>query len=113
MSELYRSEPVAALRKDLAFALRAAAHFGLEEGVCNHFRAALPDERGLFLLNPQGLMWREVQADDIVIVGEDVPSAPNLRRPWQPKWKENASKRNCFLRRSKEFCKYAFPAIRI
>ncbi|MEM5313818.1 aldolase [Paraburkholderia sp. JHI869] len=71
MSELYRSEPVAALRKDLAFALRAAAHFGLEEGVCNHFSVALPDERGLFLLNPQGLMWREVQADDIVIVGED------------------------------------------
>ena len=68
MSELYRSEPVAALRKDLAFALRAAAHFGLEEGVCNHFSVALPDEYDLFLLNPQGLMWRQAQADDIVIV---------------------------------------------
>ncbi len=68
MGELYRSGQVTALRNDLAFALRAAAHFGLEEGVCNHFSVTIPGEDGLFLLNPRGLMWREVGADDIVIV---------------------------------------------
>jgi ribulose-5-phosphate 4-epimerase/fuculose-1-phosphate aldolase len=61
---------VRALRADLALALRAAAHHGLAEGVCNHFSAELPDRSGRFLLNPRGLLWAEVQADDIVLVDE-------------------------------------------
>jgi ribulose-5-phosphate 4-epimerase/fuculose-1-phosphate aldolase len=56
------------LRADLAVALRAAAHHGLSEGVCNHFSVELPDGSGRFLLNPRGLLWREVQADDIVLI---------------------------------------------
>jgi ribulose-5-phosphate 4-epimerase/fuculose-1-phosphate aldolase len=64
----YQSPSVAALRTDLALALRAAAHHGLAEGVCNHFSAELPDRSGRFLLNPRGLLWHEVQADDIVLV---------------------------------------------
>ena len=59
---------VAALRADLALALRAAAHHGLAEGVCNHFSVELPDASGRFLLNPRGLLWSEVQAEDIVMV---------------------------------------------
>lgn len=55
------------MREDMALALRAAAHFGLGEGVCNHFSMALPDGEH-FLLNPRGLMWGEVQADDVVVV---------------------------------------------
>jgi ribulose-5-phosphate 4-epimerase/fuculose-1-phosphate aldolase len=65
---MFHSPEVVALRRDLALALRAAAHHGLGEGVCNHFSVALPGGRGLFLLNPRGLMWSEVGADDIVIV---------------------------------------------
>jgi ribulose-5-phosphate 4-epimerase/fuculose-1-phosphate aldolase len=64
----YTSDAVRQLRADLALALRAAAHFGLSEGVCNHFSVELPDGSGRFLLNPRGLMWQEVQADDIVMV---------------------------------------------
>ena len=56
------------LRADLALALRAAAHHGLAEGVCNHFSVELPDGSGRFLLNPRGLMWREVGTDDVVLV---------------------------------------------
>lgn len=56
------------LRVDLALALRAAAHHGLSEGVCNHFSAELPDGSGRFLLNPRGLLWSEIQTDDIVLV---------------------------------------------
>jgi ribulose-5-phosphate 4-epimerase/fuculose-1-phosphate aldolase len=59
---------VHALRADLALALRAAAHHGFAEGVCNHFSVALPDGSDRFLLNPRGLMWSEVGADDIVMV---------------------------------------------
>lgn len=66
--DIFRSQAVAMLRADLALALRAAAHHGLGEGVCNHFSIALPGNESLFLLNPRGLLWSEVQADDIVLV---------------------------------------------
>lgn len=56
---------------DLAVALRAAARHGLAEGICNHFSIELPDGSGRFLLNPQGLLWSEVAADDIVLVDCD------------------------------------------
>ena len=69
MTELdFDSPTVRQLRADLALALRAAAHHGLGEGVCNHFSIELPDASGRFLLNPRGLMWAEVQADDVVLV---------------------------------------------
>ncbi len=68
--ELYYDPQVAKLRADLALALRAAAFHGLAEGVCNHFSVTLPGRPDLFLLNPRGLMWEEVQADDIVMVDE-------------------------------------------
>jgi ribulose-5-phosphate 4-epimerase/fuculose-1-phosphate aldolase len=64
----FDSAPVEKLRADLALALRAAAHHGLGEGVCNHFSVELPDGSQRFLLNPRGLMWSEVQADDIVMI---------------------------------------------
>jgi ribulose-5-phosphate 4-epimerase/fuculose-1-phosphate aldolase len=71
MPELHFDSPeVARLRADLALALRAAAHHGLAEGVCNHFSLELPDRSGRFLLNPRGLLWSEVQADDIVLIDE-------------------------------------------
>jgi ribulose-5-phosphate 4-epimerase/fuculose-1-phosphate aldolase len=66
------------LRADLALALRAAAHHGLSEGVCNHFSVELPDGSGRFLLNPRGLLWSEVTADDIVMI--DVVGNPRAGR---------------------------------
>jgi len=67
-SQDFASPAVSALRAGLALALRAAAHHGLAEGVCNHFSVELPDGSGRFLLNPRGLMWDEVQADDMVMI---------------------------------------------
>jgi len=64
----FESQTVKQLREDLALALRAAAHHGLSEGVCNHFSVELPDDSGRFLLNPRGLLWEEVYADDIVMI---------------------------------------------
>jgi len=66
----FDSAAVRGLREDLALALRAAAHHGLAEGVCNHFSLELPDRSGRFLLNPRGLLWQEVRADDIVMIDE-------------------------------------------
>ena len=66
--DLFHDRGVRALRNDLALALRAAAHHGLGEGVCNHFSVALPQRPEWFLLNPRGLHWSEVQGHDIVLV---------------------------------------------
>ena len=66
----YSSRSVKGLRADLALALRAAAHHGLAEGVCNHFSVEIQDGSGRFLINPRGLLWSEIQADDIVMVNE-------------------------------------------
>jgi len=69
--DLFHASAVRALRNDLALALRAAAHHGLGEGVCNHFSLALPQRPEWFLLNPRGLHWSEVQGHDIVLVDGD------------------------------------------
>jgi ribulose-5-phosphate 4-epimerase/fuculose-1-phosphate aldolase len=66
-SEAYYSPEITQLREDLALALRAAAKHGLAEGVCNHFSLELPDQER-FLLNPRGLLWQEITADDIVMI---------------------------------------------
>jgi ribulose-5-phosphate 4-epimerase/fuculose-1-phosphate aldolase len=64
----FAREDVRRLCADLALALRAAAHHGLGEGVCNHFSVALPDGSDRFLLNPRGFHWSEIGAGDIVMV---------------------------------------------
>ena len=64
----FHSATVSQLRADLALALRAAALHGLAEGVCNHFSVELPDGSSRFLLNPRGLLWSEIGADDIVMI---------------------------------------------
>lgn len=57
------------LKEDLALALRAAALHDFTEGVCNHFSVAL--DADTFLINPRGLHWSEVRADDVVTVDCD------------------------------------------
>ena len=64
----YDSAEVRTLREDLALALRAAAHHQLEEGVCNHFSVMLPGSHDRYLINPRGLHWSEIGADDIVLI---------------------------------------------
>ena len=79
----FDSPEVARLRADLALALRAAAHHGLAEGVCNHFSVELPDGSNRFLLNPRGLLWREIAAEDIVLV-DDQGAVLAGRHPVEP-----------------------------
>lgn len=70
-------------RVDLAACLRLAARHGLEEGICNHFSAVLPERPDLFLVNPYGLAFSEVTASSLllcdfagnVVEGEGAPEA--------------------------------------
>lgn len=70
VQELFNSDVVFTLREDLAVALRAAAHHGLAEGVCNHMSIEVPDTE-YFLLNPRGFLWSEVYSGDIIMVNSD------------------------------------------
>lgn len=69
--DIFHSDVVRALRSDLALALRAAAHHGLSEGICNHFSVEVPGHPNQFLLNPRGLHWSEIRADDVVMIDGD------------------------------------------
>ncbi len=64
----------ATLRRDLAAAYRLAARFGWDDTLYTHFSARLPGgKRGKqrFLLNPFGLMFKEVRASDLIVVDLD------------------------------------------
>jgi ribulose-5-phosphate 4-epimerase/fuculose-1-phosphate aldolase len=58
-------------RIDLAAALRIAERQGLSEGICNHFSFVPPGFDDRFLVNPQGLHWREITASSLLLVGRD------------------------------------------
>ena len=60
-----------AARVDLAACHRLAVHFGLHEGIDNHFTALLPGSPNEFLLAPFGLHWSEVKASDFMVVNFD------------------------------------------
>jgi ribulose-5-phosphate 4-epimerase/fuculose-1-phosphate aldolase len=53
---------------NLAAALRAAALYGYNEGVDNHFSLAVPGRDDRFLLNPFGPHWSELSASDMITV---------------------------------------------
>ena len=58
---------IAALRVELAAALRWAARLDLHEGICNHFSVAVSPAGDRFLVNPLGLHWSEIRASDLVL----------------------------------------------
>jgi ribulose-5-phosphate 4-epimerase/fuculose-1-phosphate aldolase len=53
---------------DLAAAFRAAALYGYNEGIDNHFSLAVPGRDDLFLLNRYGPHWSELRASDILTI---------------------------------------------
>jgi ribulose-5-phosphate 4-epimerase/fuculose-1-phosphate aldolase len=58
-------------RIDLAACFRAAADAGLQEGICNHFSAMVPGQKDLFLVNPYGLAFEEINASSLLICDLD------------------------------------------
>ena len=58
-------------RQELACAYRLFDHFGWHELIYNHITVRVPGEKGLFLINPFGLMYREVTASNLVKIDID------------------------------------------
>lgn len=68
LAEEPRVDVLRQARIDLAAALRAAALYGYNEGIDNHFSYAVPGSDDLFLLNPYGPDWSELCASDLIAV---------------------------------------------
>jgi ribulose-5-phosphate 4-epimerase/fuculose-1-phosphate aldolase len=62
------SDVAVAAKRELAAAFRAAAFYGYNEGIDNHFSLALPGHDDLFLLNRYGPHWSEITEDDILTI---------------------------------------------
>lgn len=61
----------ARLRRELAAVYRLVAHFAMTDLVFNHISVRLPGPEHRFLLNPFGLLYEEITASNLVIVGLD------------------------------------------
>ncbi|URK89438.1 aldolase (plasmid) [Rhizobium sp. RCAM05350] len=59
------------MKTDLAACFRAAADFGLSEGICNHFSSVVPGREDLFIVNPFGLAFSEIRASDLLVCDFD------------------------------------------
>ncbi|MFG6158477.1 class II aldolase/adducin family protein [Halomonas sp. 1390] len=81
MSARRETETEAGVRRDLAAAYRLIALDGMDDGISTHISARLPeaepsgegrhDEEERFLLNPFGLRFEEIRAEDLVTVAAD------------------------------------------
>jgi ribulose-5-phosphate 4-epimerase/fuculose-1-phosphate aldolase len=66
LSDVASSEQEAEARRQLACAYRLFDHFGWHELIYNHITVRVPGEDDHFLINPFGLMYREVKASNLV-----------------------------------------------
>jgi ribulose-5-phosphate 4-epimerase/fuculose-1-phosphate aldolase len=55
-------------RVELAAAFRAAARYGFNEGIDNHFSLLVGERRDRFLLNPYGPHWSELSASRLLLL---------------------------------------------
>ncbi len=69
--EIENDAHVLQAKRELAAALRWAARLGYQSGVCNHFSVAVPGRPDLMLINPEGFLWSEARASDLVIADHD------------------------------------------
>ncbi len=61
----------ARLRRELAAVYRLVAHFKMTDLIYNHISVRLPGPEHRFLINPFGLLYEEITASSLVIVGLD------------------------------------------
>lgn len=59
------------VREDLAAAYRLIAHFKLDDGIYTHISARVPGTEDQFLINPFGMLFRDVTATSLVKIDVD------------------------------------------
>jgi ribulose-5-phosphate 4-epimerase/fuculose-1-phosphate aldolase len=73
-----------AARQELALAYRLFDHFGWHELIFNHITVRVPEKEGQFLINPFGLMYREITASNLVkidVEGRILSETPHRINP--------------------------------
>jgi ribulose-5-phosphate 4-epimerase/fuculose-1-phosphate aldolase len=74
LRELSRSNSEEAewkLRCDMAAVFRACARLGWNEQIGNHNSLMLPGDRPLFMINPRGMLFRELTASSLIVCDLD------------------------------------------
>jgi ribulose-5-phosphate 4-epimerase/fuculose-1-phosphate aldolase len=59
------------LRVELAAVYRLVAHFKMTDLIFSHISLRLPGDEPRFLINPYGLLFEEITASNLVVVGLD------------------------------------------
>ena len=59
------------LRQDLAAAYRLVALYGMDDSIYTHISARLPEQDGQFLINPFGVLFRDITASSLVKIDMD------------------------------------------
>ncbi len=54
------------VRQDLAAAYRLVAHFGMDDSIYTHISARVPGTTDQFLINPYGMLFRDITASSLV-----------------------------------------------
>lgn len=54
------------MRQDLAAAYRLVAHYGMDDSIYTHISARVPDTEGQFLINPFGMLFKDITASSLV-----------------------------------------------
>ncbi|GGF44460.1 class II aldolase [Aliidongia dinghuensis] len=65
------SEAEWSVRQDLAACYRLIAHFGMDDVIYTHISARVPGTDGHFLINPYGMLFRDITASSLVKVDLD------------------------------------------
>ncbi len=58
-------------RVDLAAAYRLVAHYDMSDMMANHISAAVPGEKGAFLINAYGMLYEEITASSLIKIDID------------------------------------------
>ena len=54
------------VREDLAAAYRLVAHYGMDDSIYTHISARVPGTEDQFLINPFGMLFRDITASSLV-----------------------------------------------
>lgn len=67
MTQVLSEEREWELRRDLAAVFRVAARLGWNEQIANHNSLMLPGPEPTFLINPRGMLFREITASALIV----------------------------------------------
>jgi ribulose-5-phosphate 4-epimerase/fuculose-1-phosphate aldolase len=72
------------VREDLAAAYRLVAHFGMDDSIYTHISARVPGTSDQFLINPFGMLFRDITASSLVkidLAGRILDGSPHDVNP--------------------------------